>query len=434
MTHILPTLPPCTSSHGWILEAPLLRVWRKGLHNLPEPGYDFWPQPTPAPDCLHIFVDGSCDCPTEPDTRLATWAVSTAHLPSDSHYLIARGIVPGIIQTSARAELWATVIAFRYGLVRRIPFCIWTDYENAYRRIKAFQRGETPGDDWNDSDLWKRIYESVRKAMSRGHLIQVTKIVSHLDGRLLTHEVEQWARRGNQFVDAQAEEARADLPGDLTTLRHQLRQQTQWLDRLRNQLHTTMIKVGAKATKAPERKYEAPEPDGSAQPAPPEEWAYEALRDPTRELACTLHPDEDILIKTWLVGLNEPGASPRWLSWQQLLIDYQITMHSVGPWKRAGKGKNWNSGQEWKSSLRDYCFQKAAKWFGEYIQFHARTLGQAFRYKVRAPDSRCYARWAACVLLPLHPSRWATLEDRLKQSVGVIKNSTRDLQEVPPMA
>ena len=434
-SHLLPTLPKCTSGHGWILEAPLLRIWRKGLHELPEPGYHFHPAPTAEMDCLHLFVDGSCDCPKEPDTRLATWAVGVAHLAQDTHHLVARGPVPGIVQTSARAELWATVIALRYGLLQAKPFCIWTDYENAYKRITSFQASHSaPADDWNDRDLWQKIYDYVQRATRKGYLIRASKVVSHLDAGKLAHEVEQWARRGNHFVDSQAEEAREDLPNELDILRKQLRQQTAWLTKLRDQIHTTMVKVGIKATRDPERKQEAVAPEAPPRLAPCEEWAYPALRDPAKSLRCTLNAEEDTIIKRWLEGLATPDPSPRWMSWQQLLIDYQLTTHSVGPWKPEGKGKKWSSGASWHQALVDYSFPKAARWFGEYIQYHARVMGEAFKYKVQAPDSRCYARWTATVLLPIPPQRWANLEARLKEAVGLIKTSERDLQAVPPMA
>ena len=246
--HILPSLPPCTSHHGWILEVPALPAYRKALTQLPDTTGSHEDYSERDAGCMHLFVDGSCDYPTQPDLRIATWAVVRADLAGDNFPLISRGVVPGILQTSGRAELLATIAALRYGLWQQAPFCIWTGYETPCQRMRGCmeQRLECR-EDWTNHDLWQRIWQYTRQAMRLGLLWQVTKALSHLSQPQLTFEVERWAARGNQAADVHATVAREDLPGGLRRIRQDLVAQTRWTDRLRDQIHGTLIRVGQQA-------------------------------------------------------------------------------------------------------------------------------------------------------------------------------------------
>ena len=122
--HQIPRLPACSSHHGWIQEAPALRPWRKALVQLPDRTGVHLDLAEPSGTCLHLFVDGACDLPKEPGTRIASWAVVYADANMEHFLPVSSGIVPGLLQTSGRAELHATISALQYGLRQRIPFCI----------------------------------------------------------------------------------------------------------------------------------------------------------------------------------------------------------------------------------------------------------------------------------------------------------------------
>lgn len=103
----------------------------------------------------------------------------------------------------------------------------------------------------------------------------------------------------------------------------------------------------------------------------------------------------------------------------------------MGPWKLGRRGKQWKGGQEWQEALEDYDFQAASRWFGEYLQAHARHVGEGTKGLYRAPDSGCYRIWAKCIKIPLAPRRWQRLEEALKRTAGLIKRPSKDLAEVP---
>ena len=85
-------------------------AFRRALQTIPCQADDHV-MPSCLPDVLHLFVDGGGTDPQTPRLRLATWGVALAMLPEDSFFPVAAGGVPGILQTSLRAEIYAVLAA-----------------------------------------------------------------------------------------------------------------------------------------------------------------------------------------------------------------------------------------------------------------------------------------------------------------------------------
>eukprot|EP00438_Fugacium_kawagutii_P036516 Skav217607 [mRNA] locus=scaffold2172:203589:220867:+ [translate_table: standard] len=105
---LLPQLPRCLTCHGWPILPPEVTALRKLLCSLPDAS--LLPAPKLDPDTArNLFIDGSCLHGGDPVLRLASWAITWAsadvfELRSE---LLACGVVPGLLQTSYRSEVYA---------------------------------------------------------------------------------------------------------------------------------------------------------------------------------------------------------------------------------------------------------------------------------------------------------------------------------------
>ena len=100
------TLPDHTWAYGIWDEAPALRAWQAQLCKVEFPQILL----SLADDRQFVFTDGSCLCPKRPNLRLSGGAVILAHA-TGAYSLVWSGIVPGIDQSSYRAELLALLVA-----------------------------------------------------------------------------------------------------------------------------------------------------------------------------------------------------------------------------------------------------------------------------------------------------------------------------------
>lgn len=84
-----------------------------------------------------IFTDGSCLWQDQPNYRLASWAVCIADPISTNTFkshIAAAGPLPGVCQTSFRAECYALLRAIRIVKEFQVSARIWTDCQGVLDR------------------------------------------------------------------------------------------------------------------------------------------------------------------------------------------------------------------------------------------------------------------------------------------------------------
>ena len=85
------------------------------------------------------------------------------------------------------------------------------------------------------------------------------------------------------------------------------------------------------------------------------------------------------------------NASARWVSWHQLLIDYQFSSARAGP---------RNIGRRWRNvgyKQADYSFCAHAKWFSHYFQNLGRALSIKPDVRTMRPPSHVLTYWGGSV-------------------------------------
>jgi ribonuclease HI len=202
-------LPPCTMNHGWISEPEELVLFRRSLMDLPDRSRVFLPASCDFP-VAHLFTDGSGWFPKHRQLRVVTWAVVMANLPEDGFETISQGMVPGILQTVLRAEIFAVISALEWILDQGKPAIIWVDNLQVQRNLENFRLGTVClGNMDNDHDLWLRAAALCQEAVNSQLLIKIVKVHSHEDGSQYTDPIERWAIAGNDAADQAAQEARS---------------------------------------------------------------------------------------------------------------------------------------------------------------------------------------------------------------------------------
>ena len=409
--------PKCTQEHAWFCEPQEARTYRRLLHTIKPHGSVRWDSPE-LPEVLHLFTDGSCRSPADARCRIASWSLILALPEQDQFWPLSYGLVPGQHQTGGRGELIAAIQAFRFAEARHKSFCLWTDYERVVRLLEAWEwQCETPPHWKPDHDLQQELFLRYKLAVQQGRFIKVVHVTSHLNPLHLSTAVEHWARRGNEAADQWANHAIQEAPDALKEARQDLKTALQRLDWMQDALKSLHLRVanfavGSKQGDDAERPPPADRrPQGEASEDQP--YALPRLREGLSQVHAPLNAIEDERLQRWLRSLEAPQSEGRWLTWHQLVIDYQLQTESEGPWQRKGS-KQWHQGETWRRELQDYSLQNAAKFFRQYVTEHARRVNEKPHTKFCLPDGAAYQQWATCMWLPLSAQRWAQLEAFLR--------------------
>eukprot|EP00435_Cladocopium_sp_Y103_P061896 s5_g23.t1 len=183
-------MPVVVSTHGWIPEPPSLHQFREACLNLSDETADFV-YPSRLEQHVHLFTDGSCLSPSNAACRLAGWRVAIGFIEDDSFQPLSNGLLPGWIQTAARAEILAAISALQFISLIERPATLWVDNDRVYKKLKLFQRGfRRISPSQRDADLWIRLVDQVTQV---GQLLQhVVKVVSHQNPEGADNEAENW--------------------------------------------------------------------------------------------------------------------------------------------------------------------------------------------------------------------------------------------------
>ncbi len=199
---MLSQLPPCSLEHAWPIRPASFDELAGILQQTP----DFDPSDYRLEFCQHdvvdLFTDGTCQYPTMHPIRHAAWAVTVA-LPEGNMFdneLIAAGGVPGLHQTSYRAELFGVKHALE--IASRIPgrkVRIWSDCQSiigAAKRIQYLHMAVKPNR--SHSDLWEVVEYHIQQL---GAKLQFQQVFSHNDVSAGFNQCESWAYWHNSITD-----------------------------------------------------------------------------------------------------------------------------------------------------------------------------------------------------------------------------------------
>lgn len=419
-------IPSSMACHGWLLQSPDLDKLRHLYMRLPDTTTEFadWREHEHL-QYLDLFLDGSCVHPSEIDTRIASWAV--VFWDGQVFQRIACGLVPGLRQTSLRAELTAAIAALKYAANRQRLCRLWFDNENVQSTIQQWIQGfSTAWDKKQDSDLWHQLHAQFRH--TQPYLSAAYKVQAHARVMDQPHPLDEWAVQGNITADLFAAEARKRLTPEFWSVWEKVRtHQAQTLKRGKA-LHSLFVQIGLRAQAA----------TVSTTVPVPQTLAHDTTADVDTGIMALagkevsdfpkhLQVDETFYILQWVRTLTTGSLGTTWVSYHQLLVDYQKQTRRLGP---------FTNGRKWTVRGVDvlYNYPQQVQWFGRFLQNLAKGINNPLQTDQRRPSSTVLAFWSGCLRVAIEEDRLTAVDRHYRgvvQSLPV-RQITRDMADVPP--
>ena len=396
-------LPDCTKLHGWWQESELVTRLYQELSGLSDTTGEFLISP-PNQDIQHLFSDGSCLCPHSHVLKLATWGLVAADLSNDAFHVVSQGVVPGMLQSSLRAEILGATSAFKFGLSSCKPFWLWCDNQQVVEFIEANSWDNPPISVMQkDHDLWLPLQHLIRRAVRAKIFQKILKISSHQGEQRFTQHVERWAFKGNEQADLAAEGARQLFPISLQSTWEQLEKEQCNQAFLREQLRGHFLRVAeiAISHKQDIRRYDDATWDLQLAQISPEVAIADISFHQWTEPDLTLEDNEvHYLLGNWLKDLLTTPCDdrePLWLSSYQLLLDFQRVTECVG-FRRNNRKSAWYNATSWVTENK-YDFMTFSRNFQVCLKNFANHYGCPFQVQLRRPGGELFQCWSKCICL-----------------------------------
>ena len=382
LLHIVDQLPLVASVHGWTLVSPFQDAWLKYLDDLPR---ELPPSLVPLRhQCVDLFTDGSCFW-NRTSYALASWSVVLAGNPSmqvnpHDFRIVAADVLPGIIQSAYRAELYALYAAATYvkqfGVIGRI----WTDCINLVTTFRLFVSGiKYPKPNNPHVDLWTRILCIVNE-LPRESLL-VAKVPAHQSLDCIDNDLEAWAVMGNAAADSAAKSANMARQDSVWDLWSCYSQQVVRFNHIGETIRGHMLRV---SNRWHQRKFaekdgcEVRQPDLRQSRQFPIKWespgAIQSVGGVFHQRFGFLH---DRFLQWW--NANTGGTDQvRWISFMHLYLDWQMTFQHPGVLLIDGQ---WYDGATSGLVPEDFHHNLRTKWWRLMMQQFFRdaeiTVGRA---------------------------------------------------------
>eukprot|EP00435_Cladocopium_sp_Y103_P065282 s1238_g27.t1 len=367
-------VPQCTACHGWLPISPHLARLRHMFLTLPDTTTSFCEVPLACQTrFVDLFLGGSCVHPTEPDLRVASWAVVV--WDGADFQLLSDGIVSGWRQTSLRAELTAAISALKFSVDQQCPCRLWFDNESVQGMLQQWIQGfDPPWEHRQDADLWYQLHAQFQHASPFLHA--ALKVQAHACVLRQDTPMDAWAVLGSITADMFAAEGRQKLPAEFWQV---------W----------TAVRILMLAT-------------------------MEVSQFPKH-----LQAGETFHALTWVRSLVDTAHGIQWVSYHQLLIDYQKYTRRLGP---------YTTGRKWTARGIDviYKYPQQVQWFGRFLQNLAKAAGEALHTDRRRPSSLVIAFWCGCLQVAMHEDRLSAVDSQYRDGVRSLpaRQIGRDMADV----
>ena len=418
--------PKSMLCHGWLPRAPDLIALQQMLVQIPDTSAKFSCPAfcDPTLDVVDFFMDGACIHPTEKDTRVATWAV--VRWTGNLFWPVSCGVVPGLKQTSQRGEIVAAISAVKYCVHVGKPCRLWFDNENVFKVLRAWANGESPP--WEhkqDADLWKQLHTQFCHASQ--FIQMVLKVQAHTEAQEQETVLDAWAVQGNAAADALAAHARSSLSSQFWTCHHSVRTHNQRMIRIGTQMFQMFVQIALRArnTSLPD---ELAQPRvEEAQPTAVDPGIQTLAAKTTDDFPAKLRTEETPHILAWLGTLLDSSQGVIWVSFHQLLLDYQ---RYTGRWGPFSTGKCWAN----RPANKEYSYKEQVQWFSRYLSYLAKEAEVPLRVEQRKPSSLALTFWCGAVQVALPHARRTCADDHYRRHACSLpaRQIQRDLAKMPP--
>lgn len=422
---LIPQLPEFLTCYGWSMKPHTLFAWYQMLSQIEQPA-DVIVQPMDQDS--HFFTDGSCMNQAYPQVRVATWAVVIATSGSFQSQVVSSGPLPGILQSSYRAEIfavWRALVAARHQKGRVF---LWTACNAVIIRLRRLLAGRIPKINSAHFDLWKLIHDALQE-FSAGQ-VYITKVAAHRAVETADSPVEEWCFWHNHIVDKAASHAQHLRPEEFWTFYSTHVNAVISCQTISRQIQTVLLKISQAVVRNQDQDDFAPREELCVTPDVPDDaWTpVPVLTIPAQ--AVRWYGDEmvrNILSWYWYAVWNS-HERVQWVSQFQLYIDYMLC-GETGPVKI----DRWQMGHELQGSdLISLSFLVRVRWFSKVLRECLRHLQVAATVRYCRPRSEALMLHTACIAVPWCPQRLQRIDNWiLTHCPGGIRRSSGVLKSLP---
>ena len=185
-----------------------LQRWHALLRLHDEPQH--WHVPCPETPTLQIFTDGSCFLGDQPNLATAAWAF----VCPDLDCCVASGLLPGISQSSARAETFCILTVLQWSVAYIGTLHIWCDNQSVVECFRTIQSDSAAPNDFANADLWRQIADLLRRSTAD---LYIHKVAAHCIAEQTSSPLEEWLAYWNGAADLAAKTANANRPAWIQT-------------------------------------------------------------------------------------------------------------------------------------------------------------------------------------------------------------------------
>ena len=421
----IPTLPDFLTSYGWSLRSVTMMEWICLLDRIEVPHF------SPLHDlarAVHVFTDGTCLNQSHASCRVAAWAVVLAgfHHSVDASVL-ASGPLPGILQSSFRAEIFAvlrtlSLMKFQTGVIY-----IWSDCNAVVRRMQRLLDGIEPKPNSAHSDLWMSMFDALAD-FGPGQVV-VRKVAAH---QLVSHALsplEEWCTTHNCIVDAAAALAQWKRPPGFWNFYEKHVRMFQACQTISRHVQRVLLRI-SRAAVVDDGLDDGEVRDDIGVPleVPPGTWKALA---PLAIPAPAVHRYGDEIVRallSWYWQSISDQDEVRWVAQYQLYIDFMLSGEQ-GPVKI----DVWRAGSSLPhSDLLSISFLTRVRWFSRALKECLKHHGQGFHFCYGRPHSRALHLHTGCLALPWPAFRLQAVDQWiLKHCPGGVRRTTRAAVNIP---
>ncbi|CAL1147287.1 unnamed protein product [Cladocopium goreaui] len=339
--------------------------------------------------------------------------------------LLECGVLPGLRQTSVRAELYAVMRAVRFACCRGLELMIWSDCQAVVRRLRRILQGAAVRINSPNADLWMMIADDI----SAGAHVQITKVKAHCTVSSANSPLEEWCYLHNQFADRAAVRANESRGEEFWLLLARHATACRSVDEWNSCIQQVLIAISRRVL-CHERMTDSPEPSPSV-PGPPPKWtALPPMPSPPK--GAVRWYGEGLVMKLlkwfWHAVQCEPGPVV-WISHAQMYIDFALTTGEAGPVHING----WRDSADMPlHALLHTGFKTRARWFGKVLRETLRHANVDVVAGYSVPTSHMIHMHCSCLGVPWDPGRLDAVDRWLmKFSKTPFRRQTKELDRLP---
>ena len=399
-------LPEALTESGWSLQPTTALEWNQYFAAIEEPNvpsFEF------SGD-VHLFTDGSCYAQQDVHLRFAGWAVVQASFAGVHDYTGSRildsGVLPGLLQSSVRAEIYAVLHALRLTVHHAGSVYIWTDCDAVVRRLCRILAGAHVRTNSAHADLWSSISQCL---VGRTRRVFITRVAAHRCPEDASTALAEWCFRNNGLADKQAGRANVQRTAAFWALQRRHSLAVAGIAFLNRTVQAVLLQISQEVVRQ-ETPCLVELPALPVEPALPlQPWT--GLPRLTIPAAATRWYGDAIVrtLASWFWYAVTDSLSPiAWVSHFQLYADFMLSMGHPGPvhidrW-RDGSVLPW-------VSLAGYAYKQRTRWFTKVLKEILRHQGVKLQMGYGKPCSQMLLFHTGVIAVPWPRYRLSLVDD-----------------------